>query len=138
MLKTPAGELFFSQVAQPRAIENILKEAYCDGTTVTEELVSCVLNPGLEPGAVKVFLDFVSYSGGPLPEELIPRMPCPVELIWGEEDPWEPISKGRSEYADFETVRNFVPLPGVGHCPMDEAPQLVNPLLEAFVQDVCE
>ena len=116
--ETPAGEVFFSQVAQPRAIENILKEAYHDPSAVSQELVSCVLNPGLQPGAVKVFLDFISYSGGPLPEELIPEMPCPVELIWGEEDPWEPIEVGRKEYSGFDTVRNFVTLPGVGHCPM--------------------
>ncbi|QDZ22009.1 alpha/beta fold hydrolase [Chloropicon primus] len=134
--ETPVGELFFSQVAQPKAIQNILKEAYCDATTVSDELVSCVLNPGLQPGAVEVFLDFISYSGGPLPEELIPQMPCPVELIWGEADPWESIDVGRREYASFDTVRNFVPLSGVGHCPMDEAPQLVNPLIKDFVRDV--
>ena len=31
---------------------------------------------------------------------------------------------------------SFVPLPGVGHCPHDEAPQLVNPLLVDFVKRV--
>ena len=134
---TPFGKVFFSQVAQPRAISNILKEAYCDPATVTDDLVACVLNPGLTDGAVKVFLDFLSYSGGPLPEELIPEMPCPVDLVWGQEDPWEPIDLGRKEFANFDTVRSFVPLPGVGHCPMDEAPQLVNPLVEDFVTAVC-
>jgi hypothetical protein len=27
----------------------------------------------------------------------------------------------------------FVELPGVGHCPQDEAPEVVNPLIEAWV-----
>jgi pimeloyl-ACP methyl ester carboxylesterase len=132
---TPAGEFFFSQVADPKAIKNILKEAYHDPETVSDELVSAVLQPGLQPGAASVFLDFISYSGGPLPEQLIPKMPVPVELVWGEEDPWEPIKMGREEFGKFDTVRNFVPLP-CGHCPMDEAPQLVNPLVESFVRDV--
>ena len=133
---TSAGELFFSQVADPKAIKNILKEAYYDPDTVSDELVQAVLQPGLQPGAAKVFLDFVSYSGGPLPEQLIPEMPVPVELLWGEEDPWEPIKMGREEFGQFNTVRNFVPLPKVGHCPMDEAPELVNPLVQSFVRDV--
>jgi pimeloyl-ACP methyl ester carboxylesterase len=108
---------------------------------------------------VEVFLDFISYSGGPLPEELLPRVACPVSILWGEADPWEPIAKGRA-YADFDCVEEFVPLPGVwgyfhcvpactllalhhehmlyhagvGHCPMDEAPELVNPLTLAFIE----
>ncbi len=28
-----------------------------------------VLTPGLRPGAARVFLDFLSYSDGPLPEQ---------------------------------------------------------------------
>lgn len=33
----------------------------------------------------------------------------------------------------FPAAAEFVELPGVGHCPQDEAPDLVNPLIEAFV-----
>ena len=36
--------------------------------------------------------------------------------------------------ADYATVERVVPLPGVGHCPHDEAPQLVNPLLLEFIE----
>ena len=32
----------------------------------------------------------------------------------------------------------FIEIPGVGHCPMDEAPDLVNPLLLEFVNDYRE
>lgn len=117
-------------------MEKVLKQAYHNPDAVSTELVQSVLRPGLEPGASAVFLDFVSYSDGPLPEELIPRMKCPVELIWGENDPWEPIEMGREQLGAFDTVRNFVSLPEVGHCPQDEAPDLVNPLIGNFVADV--
>ena len=66
----------------------------------------------LQPGAVDVFLDFISYSGGPLPEELLPQVGCPVSILWGEADPWEPIAKGRV-YGDFDCVEEFIPLPGM-------------------------
>lgn len=41
---------------------------------MTDELVESILQPGLQPGAVDVFLEFICYSGGPLPEELIPQV----------------------------------------------------------------
>lgn len=51
---------------------------------MTDELVQKILAPGLLPGAVDVFLDFISYSGGPLPEELLDRTTVPVSILWGE------------------------------------------------------
>lgn len=133
---TDIGRKFFGNVAQERTVRNILKEAYGDPAAVTDELVECILKPGLQPGAAEVFLDFISYSGGPLPEELLPAMPpsVPVRILWGQADPWEVVREGRA-YGEFECVDKFVELPGVGHCPMDEAPDLVNPLLMEFVED---
>ena len=40
---------------------------------------------------------------------------------------------GRKDLGGFATVSNFVTLPGVGHCPMDEAPDQVNQEIERFV-----
>lgn len=57
---------------------------------------------------------------------------CPVLVVWGDKDPWEPIELGRA-YGNFDTVEDFVVLPDVGHCPQDEAPHLVNPIVESFV-----
>ncbi|KAH9603997.1 hypothetical protein KSS87_023600 [Heliosperma pusillum] len=136
---TALGKYFFKTVATTQSVRNILCQ-------VTDELVEKILLPGLQPGAVDVFLEFICYSDGPLPEELLPQVkvrfastvlftrisPCPVLIAWGDKDPWEPIELGRA-YGNFETVEDFVVLPDVGHCPQDEAPQLVNPLVESFV-----
>ena len=43
-------------------------------------------------------------------------MQCHVLVVWGDKDPWEPIELGRA-YGDFDSVEDFVALPGVGHCP---------------------
>ena len=43
-----------------------------------DQLVDLILKPGLQPGAVDVFLDFICYSGGPLPEELLQQ----VKVSW--------------------------------------------------------
>eukprot|EP01035_Chromulina_nebulosa_P018417 gene18417-24121_t len=122
--ETNIGKYFFKQIAQPKAIKNILNQAYADNS-VDDEIVDIILKPGLEPGAVDVFLDFISYSGGPLPEDLLPQVNIPVRILWGENDPWEPIKLGR-KYENYRCVDEFVPLPGGGHCPMDQIPDIVN------------
>ncbi|CAM8970596.1 unnamed protein product [Rhodiola kirilowii] len=129
---TDVGKLFFKGVATPESIKNILCQCYYDTSQVTDELVQIILQPGLLPGAVDVFLEFICYSDGPLPEELLPEVKCPVLIGWGDKDPWEPIELGKA-YGNFDSVEEFVVLPDVGHCPQDEAPRLVNPLVEAFV-----
>ena len=133
---TDVGKAFFGNVARAETVRNVLREAYGDPETVTDELVECILKPGLQEGAAEVFLDFISYSGGPLPEDLLPRVAdeTPVRILWGRDDPWEVVREGR-KYGEYACVDRFIELPGVGHCPMDEAPDLVNPLLLEFVND---
>ncbi|KAJ0510931.1 putative alpha/beta hydrolase-1 [Helianthus annuus] len=129
---TPVGKFFFQTVATKESVKNILCQCYHDTSQVTDELVDAILRPGLEPGAADVFLEFICYSDGPLPEELLPQVKCPVVVVWGDKDPWEPIELGRA-YGEFDPVEDLIALPGVGHCPQDEAPHLVNPLVESFV-----
>ncbi|GAB4815280.1 hypothetical protein N2152v2_002326 [Parachlorella kessleri] len=129
----PLGRWFFQSLATPQSVGNVLRQCYHDPAAVTDELVDCILKPGLLPGAVDVFLDFISYVGGPLPEELLEAVTVPVSMVWGEEDPWEKIEWGR-ELAKYHSVEEFVSLPRVGHCPQDEAPHLVNPLILGFIE----
>lgn len=56
---TTLGERFFASVASAAAVKKVLSQAYSDSSTVTDELVDCVLQPGLRPGAAEVFLDFI-------------------------------------------------------------------------------
>ncbi|KAI9075768.1 hypothetical protein K1719_042254 [Acacia pycnantha] len=129
---TAVGKLFFNAVATKESVRSILCQCYHDTSKVTDELVQIILKPGLQPGAAEVFLEFICYSGGPLPEELLPQVKCPVLVAWGDKDPWEPIEIGRN-FQDFDSVEDFIVLPNVGHCPQDEAPHVVNPLVESFV-----
>lgn len=131
----PLGWLFFAQVARPRALRRILQQAYGRREAVTEELVQLLLEPARLPGAVDVFLAFIQYSQGPLPQDLLPQTACPVWIAWGAQDPWEPIALGR-QLADYPCVRQFVALPGLGHCPHDEDPQRVNELILGWLAEV--
>ena len=129
LLTHPAiGHFFFSKLAQPQVIRKALLKAYSRKEAVTDELVEILLKPAQDEGAADVFLSFITYSKGVLPEDLLPQVQVPVLIAWGTDDPWEPFEKGKA-LAEFPAVKQFVPLPGIGHCPQDEAPEIVNPLL---------
>jgi pimeloyl-ACP methyl ester carboxylesterase len=132
----PIGHFFFSKLAQPKVIRKALLQAYGRKEAVTDELVEILLKPAQEPGAADVFLSFITYAKGPLPEDLLPQVQCPVLIAWGTCDPWEPFAKGKA-LAEYEAVRQFMPLEGVGHCPQDEAPDVVNPLLQSWFAQHC-
>jgi pimeloyl-ACP methyl ester carboxylesterase len=122
----------FNQIAKPRVVRSALKQAYGNGDVVTDELVELLLAPAREPGAADVFWAFISNFTGPLPEDLLPQLTCPVLILWGTADPWEPIELGR-KLAEFPAVEDFIPLEGVGHCPQDEVPDVVNPHIQTWV-----
>lgn len=104
---------------------------------MTDELVDVLLTPLLTEGAADVVFDTLSYSAGPLPEQQLadPRLQAPVFVCFGEKDPWTPPARVLA-LDRFECVERVVPLTGVGHCPHDEAPDVVNPLLVEFVKRV--
>lgn len=129
------GTYFFRQIAQPATVRRILQQAYANTAAVTDELVEILLTPTQDPGAADVFLAFVRYSQGPLAEDLLPQISCPTYFLWGTADPWEPIAEGR-QLAQFPCVQEFVALPEVGHCPQDEAPDLVNAYLLKWLAEI--
>jgi pimeloyl-ACP methyl ester carboxylesterase len=57
-----------------------------------------------------------------------------VSILWGEHDPWEPLSLAKPTFADLPSVREFTILPGGGHCPMDQIPGIVNKEILRIVQ----
>ena len=129
------GNLFFKQLAKPDVVKKILLQAYKRPEAVTNELIDILMNPAKDLGAADVFCAFTRYSQGALPEDLLPRLTCPTILLWGTEDPWEPIALGR-ELAKIPTVDQFIPLEGLGHCPQDEAPEIVNPILQQWINSL--
>lgn len=127
------GHNFFRLIARPKTVRKILQKAYINPEIVTDELVDLLMAPAADPGAADVFLAFTRYSYGPLPEDLLEQISCPVLILWGTDDPWEPVDLGQN-LADFPIVEQFISLEGVGHCPQDEAPDRVNAILIDWIQ----
>lgn len=147
------GKGLFDALAKPATVKQILMEPYANCEAVDDELVDVLLTPLLTPGASDVIFDTLSYSAGPLPEqqlreESFPITKCsdgeseetnkhqvPVWVCYGSEDPWIPQARVE-RLIDIESVERVIRLDGAGHCPHDEAPDMVNPLLVEFMERI--
>lgn len=124
------GPFLFDRVRQPARIRQTLTQVYCDQEAITDELVEILYRPSCDPGAQQVFAKILSAPAGPNPEELLAQLQRPLLVLWGESDPWTPIQRGRSFQTHTADPRfQFVPIPNTGHCPHDERPETVNPLI---------
>ncbi|MEO0540169.1 MAG: alpha/beta fold hydrolase [Cyanobacteria bacterium P01_A01_bin.105] len=131
------GPVLFNQVRSRFRIRGALQQVYGNRAAITPELVELLYRPSCDRGAQKVFASVLSGPPGPRPSELLPEIRQPLLILWGEVDPWTPISSATlyQQLADDpgRTV-TFQAIPDTGHCPHDERPEVVNPL----ILDWCE
>lgn len=135
LVSSPAvGPVVFNQVRRKGRIRNSLKQVYRNPDAITDELVDMLYTPACRPTAQKVFASVVTAPPGPKPEDLLPSIDQPLLVLWGENDPWTPI-KGADIYRQLSTDEArpspviFHSIADTGHCPHDERPEVVNPLL---------
>ena len=65
-------------------------------------------------------------------EPLFGSVRCPVKIVWGEDDPWIPLARGKALHALMPEAQ-FATLPGTGHLPQLENPQAVLREILAFL-----
>ncbi|CAB9530150.1 hydrolase, alpha beta fold family protein [Seminavis robusta] len=132
------GQPLFDALAKPDTVKQILMEPYKVQSAVDDTLVQVLLDPLLTPGASDVVFDTLSYSAGPLPEVQLSLFPKdkPVWVCYGKDDPWTPGGRVEALKKISPVVQVVEAFEGVGHCPHDEAPELVNPLLFKFLKQV--
>lgn len=122
------GKFLFNRIRQKSQIRRTLYQVYSDRNAVTDELVDLLYTPSCDPGAQQVFASILTAPPGPSPEELLPKLECPLLVIWGANDPWIPITGAKIYEEARENGKDIkiVPIPGAGHCPHDEVPGVVN------------
>ena len=125
----------FKNAANPSFIKKILKIAYPTGRNVDEELISMLFKPTQGKGAPEAFRGFINLFDDYLAPHLLNQMNNPVHLIWGEKDPWEPVEEAEKWYRTFKCIKSLDIIPNAGHCPHDEMPEKVNPILRKIIQE---
>ncbi len=124
----------FLLLARPSFVRQILAQAYPSGANVDKALVELLIAPSRDPGARESFRGFVNLFNDQLASDLLACLEVPVRMLWGEQDPWEPVAEARRWAALYPCIQELVVLPGLGHCPHDESPERVNPILLGWIQ----
>ncbi|WP_414413183.1 alpha/beta fold hydrolase [Synechococcus sp. R8-2] len=128
------GPFLFDRVRQRQRIRATLKQVYRNPAAITDELVEILYAPSCDVGAQQVFASILTAPPGPTPEALLPQVRCPLLVLWGEGDPWTPIQRGRGFQNHVKGIDyQFLPIPNTGHCPHDERPEVVNPLILSWL-----
>jgi pimeloyl-ACP methyl ester carboxylesterase len=125
------GKFIFNNIRQKNRIRNTLYQVYCDRTAVTDELIDLLYEPSCDPGAQQVFASVLTAPPGSTPQELLPRIEKPLLVLWGENDPWTPITGAKiyQQLAQKSPDVEFHAIANAGHCPHDEKPEIVNQLI---------
>ncbi|MGQ9838727.1 MAG: alpha/beta fold hydrolase [Cyanobacteriota bacterium] len=130
----PMSYLLFQYLRQPHVIRAKLKQVYYDPATVTDQLVEDIRRPSLDPGAADVFVSLMrGVQKGRYVDELLRSLVRPLLLIWGERDPWMQARERSKLYRAYcpQLVEHFLE---AGHCPHDERPEWVNPLIRDWIE----
>ena len=119
----------FRNAARPGVIRSVLKQAYPSGQNIDDPLVDLLFQPTRRVGASEAFRGFINLFDDHLAPDLMQTLTLPVHLIWGERDPWEPLPEAERWAKSLSCIQSLSSIPDAGHCPHDEMPDLVNPLL---------
>jgi len=141
----PWGSDFFDHVGRhvaafqglPPHIHRAIVEAYIKGALVREiagaDFAGLVAPWLTDEGAASFYRQFAQaderYTAEV--EPLFGKVRCPVAILWGEDDPWIPLERGRALHALMPDAA-FHTLPGAGHMPQLETPDAVLARLRAF------
>ena len=86
-----------------------------------------------DPQCAEAFRGFINLFDDYLAPELMQHLSIPVDLIWGEKDPWEPLPEAQRWRNTINCVRSLTVIPGSGHCPHDENPEQTNKILTGII-----
>jgi len=124
----------FRNAARPGVIRSVLKQAYPSGVNINDELVDLLFQPTQREGAAEAFRGFINLFDDYLAPQLMEELSTPVDLIWGEQDPWEPIEEAQNWFHSIPCIRSIHVIEGAGHCPHDENPLKTNKIIMNIIR----
>jgi pimeloyl-ACP methyl ester carboxylesterase len=126
----------FRNAARPGVIRSVLKQAYPSGQNIDNELINLLYQPTKREGAAEAFRGFINLFDDYLAPQLMENLTVPVDLIWGERDPWEPIKEAKQWRKNIDCIHSLTVIKGAGHCPHDEDPIKANEIIIALLKEI--
>jgi pimeloyl-ACP methyl ester carboxylesterase len=142
----PWGSDFFDHVGRhvdafiglPPHIHEAVVRAYIKGALVRDLPIDdfeALVRPWLSPEGRSSFYRQFAQADERYTAEIEPMfgaVRCPLMILWGEDDPWIPLERGR-RLSKCMPQAQFTTLPGVGHLPQLERPEAVLRALATFL-----
>ena len=125
----------FSRAANPNVIKQILGKAYPSGKNLDEELIGILYKPSQRKNSREAFRGFINLFDDYLATDLFDKVEIPIQLVWGEKDPWESLNEAINWKNQFKNIKRLDIIKGAGHCPHDEEPEETNKLICKFIQE---
>lgn len=133
----PIAQNLVRQFLTPERFVGMLISAYHPSFEVTQDIqdgYARVLRVnGWEAGLISLFQ--AREGGMPMDFDKFAQFDKPMLIIWGEGDTWVPLSRGEAIHAFFPQSQ-LITYPMVGHMAMEEATDLFNADVLAFLIDV--
>ena len=129
------SDTLFTRAANPKVIKQILRQAYPLGKNVDEELIEILYQPSIRKNSKEAFRGFINLFDDYLAPDLLGKVNIPIQLIWGEKDPWESLTEAKEWKKKFRNIKRLDIIKGAGHCPHDEEPEETNKLMYEFLQE---
>ena len=129
------SKTLFERAANPKVIKQILKKAYPSGKNIDKELIELLYNPSQRENSKEAFRGFINLFDDYLATDLFDKVDVPIQLIWGEKDPWEPLSEAILWENSYKNIKRLDIIKEAGHCPHDENPNETNSLINKFIQE---
>ena len=125
----------FERAANPAVIKKILQKAYPSGRNIDEELIEILYKPSQRVNSKEAFRGFINLFDDYLATDLFSKVYTPIQLIWGEKDPWESLIEAKSWKNKYKNIKRLDIIKNAGHCPHDENPEETNKLINKFIQE---
>ena len=140
LLRSPLVSLLFDKVRTAETVRSVLEGGvYQNVARVDDELVRMITQPAEDAGALETFVEILTGDPGERPESLVPQIESsiPIACWWGPEDQVTPLIGVVGQYfqqlPSKRPAAEFALLPGTGHCPFDDQPELASPALIAWL-----
>jgi len=114
-------------------LSRTMRNAYAVPGVLTDAVVDRYHAMLLAPGVRRAVLDRVLQSRLLPPEAILATIRAPVLLLWGELDRAVPASHAPDYERILSDVRTVI-LPGIGHVPMEDAPEASARALRVFLE----
>jgi len=134
LMRAPiGGEIEMELLFKPVMEWALRHRVYADAARVTSETVSDWWDPIPVPGTRRAALAAIRSSPVGY-EDVEARVTAPTLVLWGERDRMLPVSEGRRISEEIRGAK-FVTLPGIGHCPEEEAPREFANAVGSFLRE---